>query len=62
MGLLGTDWPATLVQTGACGRAVTGACGTVVRLMVASPGRREMEGTNDCTVGRRERPKARHCT
>ena len=43
-------------------QVVTGACGTVVGLMVASPGRREMEGTNDCTVGRRERPKARHCT
>ena len=61
MGLLGTDcWPATLVQTGACGTIRTGACGTVVGLMVFSPGRREMEGTNDCTVGRRQRPDIAH--
>ena len=32
----------------------TGA--TLVGLMVDSPGRREMEGTNDCTVGRGQRP------
>ena len=34
---------------------------SVVGLMVASPGRREMEGTNDCTVGRRgQRPDIAH--
>ena len=28
--------------------------------MWGSPGRREMEGTNDCTVGRRQRPDIAH--
>ena len=28
--------------------------------MVDSPGRREMEGTNDCTVGRGQRPDIAH--
>ena len=37
-----------------------GRGGTVVGLMVDSPGRREMEGTNDCTVGRGQRPDIAH--
>ena len=50
-----------VVQTcGTVGRADGGLPSTVVELMVNSPGRREMEGTNDCTVGRGQRPDIAH--
>ena len=38
----------------------SGTGAVVQRAMWGSPGGREMEGTNDCTVGRRQRPDIAH--